>query len=65
MLMIFISMRWKKMVKDPVCGMDVKENSEFKSEYNGITYYFCSESCKKQFDSNPRKYIKEKKSHRC
>ncbi len=53
------------MAKDPVCGMDVKEDSEFKSEYNGITYYFCSESCKKQFDSNPRKYVKEKKSHRC
>jgi len=53
------------MAKDPVCGMDVKENSEFKSEYNGKIYYFCSMTCKKQFDSNPGKYIKEKKTHRC
>ncbi|MGC9123101.1 MAG: YHS domain-containing protein [Thermoplasmata archaeon] len=28
-------------------------------------YYFCSMTCKKQFDDNPGKYIKEKKTHRC
>ena len=27
-----------------------------KTERNGRTYYFCSEQCKKQFESDPKKY---------
>ncbi|MEM0150228.1 MAG: YHS domain-containing protein [Thermoplasmata archaeon] len=53
------------MLRDPVCGMDVDEKSKYKSEYNGKTYYFCSESCKKQFDMEPAKYVKERKRHGC
>jgi YHS domain-containing protein len=30
------------MHKDPICGMDVKENSPFKAQKNGQVYYFCS-----------------------
>ncbi|OGF99655.1 YHS domain-containing protein [Candidatus Gottesmanbacteria bacterium RBG_16_38_7b] len=41
-------------VKDPVCGMIVDpKNSKFKSEFKELTYYFCSEHCKSQFDQNP------------
>ncbi|MCL5411175.1 MAG: YHS domain-containing protein [Patescibacteria group bacterium] len=47
------------MVKDPVCGMSVDENSEFKSEYNGKIYYFCSKICKDQFDVTPQGYVGE------
>ena len=44
---------------DPVCGMEVDPASaKFKSRYEGKTYYFCNESCKKQFDANPKKYLK-------
>ncbi|MBX8631167.1 MAG: YHS domain-containing protein [Thermoplasmata archaeon] len=47
------------MAKDPVCKMNVSETgARFKSEYLGVTYYFCSEGCKKSFDSNPVKYVK-------
>lgn len=51
-------------VKDPVCGMDVDrakaEAAGRKSEYLKKTYYFCSDYCKKQFDKDPAKYLKEK-----
>jgi Cu+-exporting ATPase len=44
-------------VKDPVCGMNVKPaDAKFNSEYQGKTYYFCSESCKQKFDKEPAKY---------
>ena len=39
---------------DPVCGMQVdQENSAGISEYKRTTYYFCSQSCKQKFDTNP------------
>jgi Cu+-exporting ATPase len=28
-----------------------------KSEYQGSTYYFCSQSCKRKFDQNPSQYL--------
>lgn len=42
--------------KDPVCGMECT-NSKITSVYEGITYHFCSESCKICFELNPQKYI--------
>jgi YHS domain-containing protein len=43
---------------DPVCKMEcLDEMAAFKSEYNGKTYCFCSLSCKKEFDKNPKKYL--------
>ena len=45
------------MTQDPVCGMTVDETTaEFKSEYQGETYYFCSADCKKMFDESPDIY---------
>ena len=45
------------MAKDPVCGMDVDENSApATSDYEGRTYYFCAPGCKREFDSDPQKY---------
>ena len=46
------------MVKDPVCGMMIDENTAAgKSEYKGQTYYFCAPACKARFDQNPEKYV--------
>jgi len=46
------------MAKDPVCGMTVDEKTAAgKSDYKGQTYYFCSTSCKTQFDANPSKFV--------
>ena len=45
-------------VVDAVCKMKIdKRTAEFKSNYKGTTYYFCSASCKEKFDENPKKYI--------
>ena len=47
------------MVKDPVCGMDVGEKKVTqKTFYKGNTYYFCSATCKKEFDKDPGKFVK-------
>lgn len=48
------------MVKDPVCGMEIDEKlAKFSTEYLGKKYFFCSEGCKLEFESNPEHYIKE------
>ena len=42
----------------PVCGMGVTPaTAEGQSEYEGNTYYFCSQGEKEIFDKNPEKYI--------
>jgi YHS domain-containing protein len=42
---------------DPVCGMTVEEgDAPGKSDYEGQTYYFCSQDCKEEFDANPEDY---------
>jgi YHS domain-containing protein len=47
------------MAKDPVCGMDVDENTaKWKKTQMGKTYYFCAPGCQKAFEANPHKYIK-------
>jgi len=48
---------------DPICGMQVDENTaQYKTEYNGNTYYFCASGCKKIFEAEPEKYLKPKTS---
>lgn len=48
----------RKMVKDLVCGMEVdEENSPFTSRYKGRIFYFCSRSCKLEFEHNPERFI--------
>lgn len=45
-------------VKDLVCGMDVDPaTAAARSEYQGQTYYFCSDSCKESLDRDPQQYI--------
>ena len=45
------------MAKDPVCGMDVDETkAAAKAVYEGRTYYFCAQACKRAFEKDPEKY---------
>jgi Cu+-exporting ATPase len=45
-------------VKDPVCGMTMEDSGAAAvSTYKDTTYYFCSASCKKDFDKDPEPYI--------
>ena len=39
-----------------VCGMTVDPKIAAKSEYKGVTYYFCSKDDKKTFDAAPDKF---------
>ena len=41
---------------DPVCGMQVDENTPHKSQYQGKAVYFCAAACKTKFDKNPAQY---------
>lgn len=44
-------------VKDPVCAMMIDPKSAAASQdYNGKTYYFCSDNCAKSFGADPAKY---------
>ena len=46
------------MAIDPICKMEVDEKTvQYKSEYNGKTYFFCASGCKKAFDEDPDKYV--------
>ncbi len=46
---------------DPICKMEVDtENaSGGQSEYQGNSYYFCAQGCKKAFDQDPEKYLSD------
>jgi Cu+-exporting ATPase len=45
---------------DPVCGMTIEESEAAASTtHEGITYYFCSESCKRGFEADPDKYASD------
>ena len=50
-----------KTAKDPSCGMDVTiadaAAAGKTTTYRGKTYYFCSASCKSNFEKDPEKYL--------
>ena len=49
-------------VKDAVCGMLVDlGKTQFASERGKEKHYFCSKSCKDNFDKNPELYTSGKK----
>ena len=44
-------------VKDPVCGMMVDPaTAAARRTYDGRDFYFCSQGCARDFDSNPDDY---------
>ncbi|MCF6157773.1 MAG: YHS domain-containing protein [wastewater metagenome] len=46
-----------EVAEDPVCGMEVRTTEKALSEeYQGKTYYFCSEYCHKAFKKTPQAY---------
>lgn len=48
-------------MKDPVCNMDVSPDDAAASyEYEGETYYFCSEKCRDKFQSDPKEVLEKK-----
>lgn len=49
----------KKDGSDPVCKMQVKAGNTRTVVYEKTVYGFCSESCRKKFAIEPKKYIKK------
>jgi len=48
------------MSTDPVCGMEVAENSRYHADHAGTTYHFCSEHCLNKFKFGPQEYLQTK-----
>ncbi len=47
------------MATDPVCGMDIDDDSEYRFEYQTTEYLFCSEGCQHKFEQHPEQYSKK------
>ena len=50
---------------DPVCGMEVSENSELTLDYEGTTIFFCSPRCRARFSQSPEEYISGSETGEC
>ena len=52
-------------VRDLVCGMDVdSSNPPFLTHHNGRTYYFCSQSCRSEFERDPSQFVERDNASR-
>ena len=50
--------------KDPVCGMEVSRMTVIEEcDYQDKTYYFCAGICRKAFEAEPEKYIRQHRQH--
>ena len=49
------------MEVDYICGTEVDAKKaaqqQLTTQYNNVTYHFCSRECKDQFDHNPAVYV--------
>jgi Cu+-exporting ATPase len=43
---------------DPVCGMTVDADSPRCFDFDGTTYFFCSDHCLKKFSADPAQFVK-------
>ncbi len=49
---------------DPVCGMAVDDESSPSLERNGVTWFFCGDSCRDAFQRDPDQYVQLVESSR-
>jgi YHS domain-containing protein len=48
------------VAKDVVCGMKVDEaTAQWKSEYKGEIYYICAPGCKRAFETDQKRYLRD------
>ncbi len=55
----------KDVYMDPVCGMEVDEQTEHQILYEGEIYRFCSESCEMKFEKQPSLYLHKSEEENC
>ena len=48
-----------QMVKDPVCGMELRSNDADggSAQYQDQTFFFCSPECRDAFSEDPARYV--------
>ncbi len=46
-------------VIDPVCGMAVNPSNSPRSEHQGKSFYFCSEGCRRKFETDPTSVLSQ------
>jgi Cu+-exporting ATPase len=45
------------IAEDVVCGMQVKTDADaIQSSFEGKTFYFCAEGCKRTFEKDPAQF---------
>jgi YHS domain-containing protein len=55
----------KRQLIDPVCRMEVTQGSRVPTfTYQSKIYYFCAESCRRAFATEPEKYLQKKPARR-
>lgn len=42
---------------DPACGGEVREDTPWKADYQGKTYFFCSRACRDKFTQSPEEIL--------
>ncbi|MDH3534106.1 MAG: HAD-IC family P-type ATPase, partial [Gammaproteobacteria bacterium] len=47
-------------LKDPVCGMTVRAESQHRFEHRGTMFYFCCAGCRNKFANDPAGYLDPK-----
>jgi YHS domain-containing protein len=48
----------ENLATDPVCGMSVnKASAPARMDYQGVTYFFCIDDCRRRFAENPGRYL--------
>jgi putative ABC transport system ATP-binding protein len=47
------------MATDPVCGMKVEREKAVATEWEGQSYYFCSQGCRNEFLEEPQQFLRE------
>jgi len=45
------------MAVDPVCGMAVEGRKAVSADWDGVTFYFCSNGCRQEFLSSPAEFM--------
>ena len=45
--------------KDPVCGMDVREDAVLRHTHAGVEYLFCNPRCREKFMADPDRYLSD------
>ena len=44
---------------DPICGMTVADDAPRRFDFDGRTYFFCSDHCLRKFSADPARYVKK------